>query len=244
MRIVGIIPARLRSTRLAHKLLLPLGEVPVVVRTYRQAVRSRLETVVVAADDPAICAAVQRHGGRCLLTEGDFANGTERCMAAFRRLLDEGEAWDGFINIQGDEPFIEPTLIDAVLETMARYPDSIVTAAYPLPPAQAVDPNVVKVVLGADRRALYFSRAAVPYGASAYLGHIGVYGFSAAVVEALTSRAPAPLETIEHLEQLRWLYYGLPVRVIDADRPAPAIDTREDYHQALRMIESHEHRCA
>ncbi len=243
MRTIGIIPARLRSSRLAHKLLLPLGEAPVVVRTYRQAARSRLEKVVVAADDESICAAVRRHGGQCLLIKEDFTNGTERCLAAFSRLQAETGPWDGFINIQGDEPFIDPTLINRVAEAMQRHPDSIITVAYPLPAARASDPSVVKVVTGEGGRALYFSRALIPDGASEYRGHIGIYGFPASVAGAARSLSPVPLEHTERLEQLRWLWYGIPVRVIETSRPSLAIDTVNDYHQALRIIDN-EHRCA
>ncbi len=242
MQMVGLIPARLASKRLPRKLLLPLGGVPLIVRTYRQAIKSGLEEVWVVADDEALCRAVERHGGKCLRLEGDFRNGTERCLAAFRRWQQE-RRWNGFVNIQGDEPFIDPKLIARIAEATASS-KGVVTAAYPLPRAKAAEPSSVKVVCDAAGRALYFSRAPIPHGAAQYWGHIGIYGFSSEAARIIEQLPPAPIEQAENLEQLRWLYHGVPVHVVTTDHAAPSIDTMDDYHYALRIIETHEPRCA
>ncbi len=243
MRIAALIPARIGSTRLPHKLLLPLGEVPVIVQTYRQVIRSIADEVWVVAEDETICKVMAQHGGNCLHLKGDFRNGTERCLAAFVQFTNQGKQWDGLINVQGDEPLISPHLIDDIIQYM-KHSEVIVTAACVASGTEVTDPDTVKVVFGQSRQVLYFSRASIPHGARQYWKHIGIYGFPRQLISTIQCLPPSSLEDSENLEQLRWLDHGLPIHVITTSHTSHAIDTIEDYHRVLRLIETHESRCA
>jgi len=191
-----------------------------IVRTWERAKRADVDRVIVATDDARIVDAVERAGGEAILT-GDCQSGTDRVAAAARLL-----GWAGpVLNVQGDEPLVDPACISAVADAV-RAGHAIATPATPL----LGDPTTrarVKVVVRADGRALYFSRAAIPTGGP-YLLHLGVYGFQADVLQAVSALPPSDLERAESLEQLRWLEAGHDLYVCRVAHSAPAVDTPED----------------
>ena len=243
MRFSVLIPARLASTRLPDKPLADIAGVPMVVRVAQRARQSGAERVVVAADDARIVTACEAHGVEVLLTRTDHPSGSDRLAEACVQL---GLADDEIVvNVQGDEPLIDPALIDAVAGTLASHPDAAMSTA-----AHAIDtledflnPNVVKTVLDARGNALYFSRAPIPWWRDGFakngptalptspapLRHIGIYGYRAGFVRQFPSLPPAPVEATEALEQLRAQWHGHRIAVhVSAHAPGPGIDTPED----------------
>jgi 3-deoxy-manno-octulosonate cytidylyltransferase (CMP-KDO synthetase) len=244
-----LIPARLASTRLPRKVLADLGGVPMVVRVAQRAAQSHASRVVVAGDDAEIVAACAAHGVACVLTSTDHASGSDRLAEACDALAIDDE--EIVVNVQGDEPLIEPELIDACADLLAARVDCVMSTA-----AHAIDdradfenPNIVKVVLDAGGRALYFSRAMIPWPrddasfprqarpGAAPLRHVGLYAYRARFLRRFPRLTASPLETIEKLEQLRVLWHGerIAVHVSDA-RPAIGIDTPEDLARAQALF--------
>jgi len=236
-----LIPARLASSRLPDKPLADLAGAPMVVRVAQRARRSAAAAVVVAADDERILAACAAHGVAAIPTRRDHASGSDRLAEACARL---GLADDAVVvNVQGDEPLIEPGLIDACAALLAARPDCVMaTAAYPIATlADYLDPNVVKLVTDAAGRALYFSRAPLPWWRDGHaqgvhalptpapLRHIGLYAYHAGYLRRFPTLPPAPLEAIEALEQLRALWHGqrIAVHVCEA-APGGGVDTPAD----------------
>jgi 3-deoxy-manno-octulosonate cytidylyltransferase (CMP-KDO synthetase) len=244
-----LIPARLASTRLPNKPLADIGGVPMVVRVAQRAALSRARQVVVAADDAVIVAACERHGVRALLTRTDHASGSDRLAEACTQLGLDGQAI--VVNVQGDEPLIEPALIDACAALLATHPDcAMSTAAHAIDNLpDYVNPNVVKVVLDRAGRALYFSRAPLPWwrdghatGVSALpdpppLRHVGLYAYRAAFLRRFPTLPMAPLERTEALEQLRVLWHGERIVVhVTAQAPGTGVDTREDLDRVRGLL--------
>lgn len=236
--VVGAIPARWGSSRLPGKPLLPIGGRPMIEHVVRRAERApALAAVVVLTDDERIAEAVAAFGGRWQMTPADCASGTDRIAWAAR-----GWAASAVVNVQGDEPLIDPAVVDAVARHLVAHPgDPVVTCAAPALAEEADDPNAVKVVVDAAGYALYFSRAAIPYrrrgGAAAHRKHLGIYGYQRRALLELARLPPAPLERLESLEQLRALHHGIRIRVLDADRAAPGVDTEEDLKRVEAMLE-------
>ncbi len=236
-----LIPARLASTRLPDKPLADIGGVPMVVRVAQRAALSGAQQVVVATDSERILAACEQHGARAVLTRADHPTGSDRLAEACQLLGLDGD--DRIVNVQGDEPLIDPTLIDACAELLVQRPDCVMsTAAHGLEdPAHFGNPNVVKVVTDAMGRALYFSRAPIPWwrdapqpaqpatGAGAPMRHIGIYGYRAGFLRRFPQLSVSPLETVESLEQLRVLWHGERIAVhVAAQAPGAGVDTPED----------------
>ena len=241
MRFTVLVPARLASTRLPNKPLADLGGVPMIVRVAQRANQSGAHAVVVAADHADIVAACREHGVQALLTRDDHATGSDRLAEACVLLGLDGD--DTVVNVQGDEPLIDPGLIDACAALLAERTDCVMsTAAHAIDsPAEMDNPNVVKVVLDAAGRALYFSRASIPWARDARargadtlpspapLRHIGIYGYHAGFLRRFPSLAASPLEAIEALEQLRVLWHGERIAVhVSHTRPGPGVDTPDD----------------
>ncbi len=246
-----LIPARLASTRLPDKPLADIGGLPMVVRVAHCALRSQAERVVVAADHARIVAACKAHGIEALLTRADHASGSDRLAEACTQ-LDLPDAAI-VVNVQGDEPLIDPALIDAVAQTLVAHPDAAMsTAAHAIDSVtDFVNPNVVKAVLDAQGHALYFSRAPIPWWRDgpqsvglptalpdpAPLRHIGIYGYRADFVRRFARLAPAPLEAIEALEQLRALWHGHRIAVhVSPHAPGPGVDTPQDLARVRGLI--------
>ncbi|HEU4724214.1 MAG TPA: 3-deoxy-manno-octulosonate cytidylyltransferase [Candidatus Eisenbacteria bacterium] len=235
---VGIIPARLHSTRLPEKPLQDLGGKPLVVRVWEQArAATRLRDLWVATDSDKIAAVVREAGGQALLTNPDHPAGLDRVAEAVK-LLSDAPAPDPqtvFVNLQGDEPFVEPGAIDHLVGLFENPDVRMATLAAPFPDADVQTPSRVKVVLDREGRALYFSRAPIPagYGGEApALLHLGIYAYRRDTLLQLARLPVAPLERAERLEQLRALWNGIPIHVAVGDWTAFGIDTPEDLARA------------
>lgn len=245
-----IIPARLASTRLPNKPLADLGGKPMVVCVAERARESGATRIVVATDHPDIEAACRQHGIEACMTRADHPSGTDRIAEVARKLsLGPDEV---VVNLQGDEPLIDPALLAA----SAALVDSgvpMATCAHPLNERDDVfNPNVVKVVLDKHGRALYFSRATIPWHRDAFakstaalppgyapLRHIGLYAYSAAFLQVYPGLEPAPLEQVEALEQLRVLWHGYPIAVhVTPDAPGAGVDTPEDLERVRAYFQS------
>lgn len=228
--IIGAIPARYASTRLPGKPLLSIAGRPMIEHVYRRVSDvAELDRAVVLTDDERIAAAVEAFGGEVQMTPADCASGTDRIAWAAR-------SWNdcrAVVNIQGDEPLIEPESVARLAAHLASTDDGMVTLAAPLAADQAGDPNMVKVVLDQRGYALYFSRSEIPYPRNAGVVspwlHVGIYGYRRDVLLRLATLDPTPLEQAESLEQLRALENGISLRVLTLDRPAAAgVDTAQD----------------
>ena len=237
-----VIPARYASTRLPGKPLLDIAGLPMVVHVARRARASGAAEVLVATDHPEIARSVEEHGFEAVLTDARHPSGTDRIaeVAAQRRWPQERIV----VNVQGDEPLIEPALIAGVAETLAQDTEAaIATACCPLrDAAELSNPNVVKVVLDQAGRALYFSRASIPFARDAFristaelpaglpaYRHIGLYAYRCRFLNAYTRLSPCALETFEALEQLRALWHGyrIVMRIVET-APVAGIDTEAD----------------
>ncbi|MEZ5644111.1 MAG: 3-deoxy-manno-octulosonate cytidylyltransferase [Burkholderiaceae bacterium] len=244
-----IIPARMASSRLPDKPLADIGGLPMVVRVARRAAQSTAMAVWVAADDERIVSACQNHGVQALLTSRDHPSGSDRLAQACERLGLDGD--DLVVNVQGDEPLIEPTLVDAVAGELRRRPDcAMSTAAHAITQADDfANPNVVKVVTDRRGTALYFSRASIPFWRDAPAGatlpsppplrHIGIYGYRAGYLRRFPSLEAAPQEKTESLEQLRVLWHGDRIAVhISQHAPSPGVDTPQDLERVRAWLAS------
>lgn len=249
-----LIPARLASTRLPDKPLADLAGVPMVVRVAQRCRAAGARAVVVAADSPRILEACQAHGVDAVLTRADHPTGSDRLAEACTLLGLDGR--DIVVNVQGDEPLIDPALVAACAERLQAHPECVMsTAAHTIDSVEEyLNPNVVKVVTDAAGRALYFSRAPMPWwrdghaqGVTALpdpapLRHIGIYGYTAGFLRRFPALPPAPLEQIESLEQLRVLWHGERIVVhLSPQRPGPGVDTPEDLARVRRIFEQGPH---
>ena len=242
MSFTVVIPARLASTRLPDKPLADIAGMPMVVRVAHAARASRAARVVVAADSPRIAEACAQHGVDAVLTSADHPSGSDRLAEACERLGLDGEA--RVVNVQGDEPLIAGGMIDACAALLDTRPDCVMsTVAHEIDePAEFANPNVVKVVLDAKSRALYFSRAPIAWWRDGFaqggittlprpapLRHVGLYGYRAGFLRRFPTLAVSPLEQLEALEQLRVLWHGEHIAVhVSPERPGPGVDTPED----------------
>jgi 3-deoxy-manno-octulosonate cytidylyltransferase (CMP-KDO synthetase) len=242
-----LIPARLASTRLPGKPLADIGGLPMVVRVARRAAEAGAERVVVAGDHPSIVEACGAHGVQALLTRSDHASGSDRLAEACELLgLDGAQV---VVNVQGDEPLIDPALIRACAELLLQRDDCVMsTAAHAIDALRDyLDPNIVKVVLDAQGLALYFSRAPIPWlrdGAGQRLPidppalrHVGLYAYRAAFLRGFPQLPPAAVEQTEALEQLRVLWHGQRIAVhVAADAPGTGVDTPEDLERVRALF--------
>ena len=237
MKVIGIIPARYGSTRFPGKPLAMIGTKTMIQRTYQQVLKSSLDAVVVATDDQRIFDEVLRFGGKAVMTRSDHQSGTDRCREALDLV---GDGYDAVVNIQGDEPFIDPRQIDQVAELIRRDDTCLATLAKRITdPARVDNPNAVKVVFDHEGNALYFSRHPLPYvrgvdrsewfEKTEYYLHIGIYAYKAHTLRAIAALPMGRLERAESLEQLRWLENGLRIRVaVTEAHDTIAIDTPQD----------------
>jgi len=243
-----IVPARLASTRLPHKPLADIHGLPMVVRVAQRAALSNATQVVVAADSIEIVQACQAHGVRAMLTQVDHPSGSDR-LAEASALLGLSPN-DVVVNVQGDEPLINPELINQVAELLVQRPTaSMSTAAHEIHElAEFTNPNVVKVVIDQAQLALYFSRAPIPWWRDGFakgiqtlpqpapLRHIGIYAYRVGFLQSFPTLQAAPIETGEALEQLRALWHGHKIAVhITPDVPGPGVDTPEDLERVRAL---------
>jgi len=235
-----IIPARLASTRFPQKVLADIGGLPMVVRTAKRV--EHLGRVVVAADDESIISTCKNYGIEAMLTSDTHKSGTDRINECANLLnLDEDEL---VINIQADEPFIEPEVVEALIQRLEMLKNNkesfIMGSCYNAINAEAAtDPNLVKVVLDEVHNAIYFSRSLIPYnrsGSATYFGHIGIYGFTKKSLNDFCALNDAPIEDIEKLEQLRAIYHGKNITMVKVASTGFGIDTVEDLERAKEIF--------
>lgn len=251
-----LIPARMASSRLPEKPLADIAGLPMVVRVAQRALLSQATQVVVAADDARIIDACEAHGVQAILTRADHASGSDRLAEACEQLGLNGS--DCVVNVQGDEPLINPQLIDAVAQLLTDVPEAHMgTAAHAINRLEDwLNPNVVKVVCDAQSLAQYFSRAPIPFardyatqawwnspealpGHSGFtpLRHVGIYSYRAGFLRGFPQLTPAPTEALEALEQLRALWHGHRIAVhITADAPGAGVDTLADLERVRALL--------
>lgn len=250
-----LIPARLESTRLKNKMLLDLNGLPLVIRTAQQAQKSSAQRVFIATDNSEIAAVAKTHGIDCVITR-QHETGTDRLAEATEQLKLPKEAI--IVNVQGDEPLIDPQLINAVAEQLKIDPQAqMATAAAPLTTQNNLfNPNIVKVVCNNQQQAMYFSRAPIPWARGSYdattpasssadtqnpafdaLHHIGIYAYRNDFLQLFPSLTSGTLERLESLEQLRALEHGATIRVLHWPKtPAPGVDTAEDLDLVRELL--------
>jgi len=242
MRVVGIIPARYASTRLPGKPLEMIGDVSLIMRVYNQVKKSKsISDVVVATDDERIYNHVIEEGGKALMTAASHETGTERCFEAYQKLND---SFDFIINIQGDEPFVQPDQLESLISsfngstevaTMYKRIESI---------DELKDPNIPKLVLDEFSKAIYFSRAAIPFVRESpleqwlerekFYKHIGIYAYRSDILATIVKLKPSIVERMEQLEQLRWLSNGVKIQAVETDIESISVDTLEDLEKARK----------
>jgi 3-deoxy-manno-octulosonate cytidylyltransferase (CMP-KDO synthetase) len=245
MKILGIIPARYASTRFPGKPLALIGDKTMVQRVIEQAIKSTLlDNVVVATDDERIAQHVVSLGHTAVLTSHLHHSGTDRCLEALNK---QATHYDAVINIQGDEPFVDPIQIDALAKLITQPEVDIATLAIKITDSKTLfDHNKVKVVLAADGKALLFSRQPIPFQKNYppdhwvrnhnYYKHLGLYAYKSAVLKKICALAPSSLEISESLEQLRWLENGFHIHVALTTIETPAVDTPEDLQSILTKL--------
>jgi len=235
-----IIPARIGSSRFPNKVLAEIGGVPMVIRTAMTV--QDIDTVVIATDSQDVIDIASEHDIKAVLTSTEHQSGTDRIYEAAQILGLEGD--EIIINVQGDEPFIETEVVQAIYDLTKQNSSNdriMMNSCYKrITNPEADDPNIVKVVTDTSDIALYFSRAKIPYPRDhhfdSYKGHLGIYGFTVASLEKFCTLSPAPLESIEKLEQLRAQYYGYEVAMIEVETESFGIDTPEDLSKAEQWL--------
>lgn len=239
----GIIPARYGSTRFPGKPLADILGKPMFWHVWDRVRQCPLLTsVVVATDDDRILRAAEALGTPALMTRSDHESGTDRVMEAARALAAAPEAL--VVNIQGDEPLLEPSLLTRLLEPFASPEVMATTPVVRISPDEARNPDQVKAVFGADGRALYFSRALIPFPRDGeeetFYGHIGIYAFRMKTLETFVSLKTGRLERIEKLEQLRLLENGIPIHVVETGFRSVGVDRPEDVREVARILSQSE----
>jgi len=244
MRILGIIPARYASSRFPGKPLIDLKGKTMIQRVTEGAAKSALLTdLIVATDDERIAQTVESFGGKVMLTDSKHPTGTDRCAEIVSRL---SEKYDVVINIQGDEPLVDARQLDQLLQAFTDPNVQIATlASRKIVLEDILNTNRIKVVVDKNHSALYFSRSPIPNFANAkgepleiypFLRHIGLYAYRSEVLLQLSALEETKLEQIESLEQLRWLYNGYSIRVVETEIETPNIDTPEDVDKVLALL--------
>lgn len=246
MNIIGIIPSRYGSTRLEAKALLDIGGKTLVQRVYEQAVQSRMLTrVIVATDHPAIASHVRDFGGEAMMTDEHHRNGTERCREVIERLACDCQY---VVNIQGDEPFIHPDMIDQTAALLDGTTEIATLVNKINDPADLLNPSEAKVIVNDRMEAMYFSRAPIPYLMGVpqhewlrqheYYKHVSIYAYRADVLSKVTGLMPTPLEIAERLEQLRWIEHGFKIKIGITPHENFGIDTPADLERARNLVAS------
>ncbi|MDR2342567.1 MAG: 3-deoxy-manno-octulosonate cytidylyltransferase [Campylobacteraceae bacterium] len=235
-----IIPARLASTRFPNKILSDIFSLPMVIRTAKAV--EEIDDIVIAADSEELMEIAKKYDIKAILTNVNHQSGTDRINEAAQKLhLNEDEI---VINVQADEPFIEKSVVLALkkrVEELREKNEWVMASCYKkITQDEALDPNLVKVVVSENQNALYFSRSRIPYDREnagvEYFGHLGLYGFTFRSLQSFCAFSPAPLEKIEKLEQLRALYHNKTVSMTEVESKSFGIDTKEDLERALRVF--------
>ena len=244
MKILGIIPARYASTRFPGKPMAVIGGKTMIRRVYDQACKARgLTNVVVATDDQRIFDEVVNHGGKAMMTSANHLNGTERCEEVMQK---SDEQYDYAINIQGDEPFIQPEMIDQLAAILDGETQLGTLVKKVEDPASLDNPNTIKVTFSRHMKALYFSRSCIPFLRGGdpgdrlrvhdYYKHIGIYAYRADILKEITRLPAGSLETAESLEQLRWLENGYQIVVAETKYESHGVDVPEDLERIKKLL--------
>ncbi len=238
MRVLGVIPARLHSTRLPRKVLRDLAGLPLVVQVYRSARRSPLlSDLLVATDSDEVAAACRAHGAPAVMTSPEHASGTDRLWE-----VAQGHPAEVYVNIQGDEPLVTPGHIERLVTPFAAGPEvQVTTLKIRATAAETASRTANKVVTGVRGDALYFSRLPIPFdrdgrGDVVHWKHVGLYAYRRRALEAFHALPPSVLELTEKLEQLRFLEHGIPIRVVETDEETIGVDTEEDLRAAQARL--------
>jgi 3-deoxy-manno-octulosonate cytidylyltransferase (CMP-KDO synthetase) len=234
--VLGVIPAWLASTRLPRKMLRPLLGEPLIAWVYRAAAACpQLDAVIVAVDSAEVEAACRERGIPCVMTDPALASDTDRLHAVAQQ-----HPAEIYVNIQGDEPLIDPTHIGALLAPFALPHVDVTTLKVRCAAAEITNPNAVKVVTAADGRALYFSRATIPFdrdgGGATYYKHLGLYAYRASALRCFAALPSSPLEQTERLEQLRLLENGLSLYVTEIEQDTVGVDTEDDLYRVEQIL--------
>jgi 3-deoxy-manno-octulosonate cytidylyltransferase (CMP-KDO synthetase) len=249
MKFLGLIPARYASTRFPGKPLADMAGKPMIQRVYEQ-VSGLLNDVAVATDDSRIFQAVQAFGGKAVMTSPNHRSGTDRCYEAWTKT---GGDFEVVINIQGDEPFIQPAQIELLKACFEDDKTQIATLVKPFPAdvdfEVLFNPNTPKVILNVNREAIYFSRSVIPYirgqhhsewlQSFVFYKHIGIYAYKSDVLGEITALPQSDLERAESLEQLRWIENGYTIKAGITDEETIGIDTPEDLEKAVKLFSDH-----
>lgn len=240
MNIIGIIPARYGSTRFPGKPLTDIGGKSMIQRVYEQSLKCKsLKMVIVATDDERIAEHVKKFGGDVSMTSSDHQSGTDRCAEVLKNIKG---SFDVVINIQGDEPFIDPAQIELVANCFNGNETQIATLIKKTVSEEEIkNPNVVKVIRDKWHNAIYFSRSPIPYRRNPqaiiqYYKHIGIYGYRSDCLLHITKLDPGTFETAESLEQLRWIENGIRIRVKETEMETISIDTPDDLKKAFQYL--------
>lgn len=246
MKVLGIIPARYGSSRFPGKPLIEIKGKSMIQRVYEQSLKSKLlDDVVVATDDERIFKHVNKIGGKAVMTSTDHQSGTDRCLEAFEKM---GGNYDVIINIQGDEPFIDPAQITDIANCFNDKETDIATLVKRVHHAEELfNPSMVKVVINNKDQAMYFSRSVIPYLHEVpedqwiqqyeFLEHVGIYGYTSKALKEITQIPISSLEVHEKLEQLRWLENGYIIKVAYTNVESEPIDTQEDLDRILKRLD-------
>ncbi|KAM5585982.1 3-deoxy-manno-octulosonate cytidylyltransferase, mitochondrial [Rosa sericea] len=241
-RVVGIIPARFASSRFQGKPLVQILGKPMIQRTWERAkLATTLDHIVVATDDEKIAECCRSFGADVIMTSESCANGTERCYEAIQKLE---KKYDVVVNIQGDEPLVEPEIIDGIVKALQEAPDAVFsTAVTSLKLEDAFDPNRVKCVVDNNGYAIYFSRGLIPFNKSGkanpqfpYMLHLGIQSYDTKFLKIYRELKPTPLQLEEDLEQLKVLENGYKMKVIKVDHEAHGVDTPEDVEKIEALM--------
>lgn len=236
MKPIILIPARLASTRLPNKPLADIGGLPMIVQVLKRALEAKAGEVVVACDSQQIADVITQAGGKAVLTDPDLPSGSDRIHAALQS-IDPAAEYDVVVNVQGDMPTLDPSLINAAVKLLDNpHVDIATLAAVIQDDTEKTDPAVVKVARAENGRALYFSRATIPHGAGTLYHHIGLYAYRRAALEAFVALPPSALEQREKLEQLRALEAGMRIDVAIVDTVPLGVDTPEGLEKARKLI--------
>lgn len=242
--IIGIIPARYPSTRFPGKPLALINGKSMLQRVYEQSIKAKsLSAVIVATDDKRIAEHAAEFGAKALLTDPAHPSGSDRCYEAYQAY---GKSYDYVLNIQGDEPFLHPRQIDSLAEVCDGQTEIATQMIRCKQRDVLFDPGEVKIVLGRENKALYFSRAVIPYIKNVpqeqwhahfpYFRHVGMYAFRSDILRRLSGLQPGNLENAESLEQLRWLENGFSIQCVETEYDSHCIDTPEDIEKVLRLM--------
>lgn len=244
MKAIAIIPARYDSSRFPGKPLSMIGDKSMIRRVYERVRLSGIKDVIVATDDKRIKDHAEKFGAEVIMTSKKHQSGTERCAEAYRK---SGKSSDIVINIQGDEPFIEPWHIKLLTKAFSKKEVQIATLADHFEDQDSLfSPNTVKIVTDKNNMSMYFSRSVIPFirdsntsewiEKTSFLRHVGIYAFRSSVLQEVVKLQPNQIEASESLEQLRWLYHGYKIKIIECTYHGISVDTPEDLERANYLL--------